>query len=176
MHISAKRICKNKCVAAVVLRTGNCVAITEAIQLLRIDGKDAIASIEQSLDYCASWNFDAYRKAPSGFSGFFNNPVQKLLNARPTMAYIPLADLPAASIQRAILCSSVAQSMPKKNTNLSSNRFHLDRRLSRPAVLNIAPVLALFGANSPQDVAPSHFVRVQFPSRRCDASGPGWHS
>src|SRR5207248_1175109 len=79
--------------------------------------------------------------------------------------------LPLAS-NRQILCSSVAQSMPKKNRNCVSN-LHLRLLISRPPVVNIAPVLALFGANSPLDVATSHFARAQLPSRRYDAGVQG---
>jgi hypothetical protein len=73
------------------------VAITEPIQLLRIDREDTVASFEEGLDDCASWHFDADGKAFYGFPRFLNNPVQKLLDARPTMAHIPFGDLASAS-------------------------------------------------------------------------------
>jgi hypothetical protein len=81
MQVSAERICNNEGIAAVVLRTGNSVAIAEAIQLLRIDGEDTVASFEEGLDDGAPWHFDADCTALSGVSGPVPNAVE--LNRNP---------------------------------------------------------------------------------------------
>jgi hypothetical protein len=59
-HVGAERIGNNKCIASVVLRTGNCMPVTEAVHLLWIQRIHRKPPLNERFDNCSPRHLDPH--------------------------------------------------------------------------------------------------------------------
>src|SRR5215217_4163650 len=130
--IGAQRTGQHLGIAAVVLGAGNAEAITKAVELPGVDGKDLKAAFQQRLDHGAARRLDRRCDLRRLRSGLLHQPRAQLRQLGAAMRDVALGDALALGIKQA---DAVLRARPidtDKPTNLVTHPFHLQSAAGLP--------------------------------------------
>ena len=99
--IGAQRACENTGIAAVILGAGHREAVTEAVELLRIDGKDQKPMLEQHLNHWAMRRLDRHGDLSRRGFGFLKQPITQFCQPGSAMRELALTHLSSFGIKQA---------------------------------------------------------------------------
>src|SRR5208282_2615854 len=94
--------CRDPGVASVILGSGNAEAVTQPVELLRIDGVNGKAAVLQSINHRPVWHLDRDGHR-AGITCYANQPIAERCQAGTAVRKCPLALYPAGSIENANL-------------------------------------------------------------------------
>src|SRR5580704_13141368 len=123
--VGAQRMPQHFGIAAVVLGARHAEAITEAVELLGIDGKHLEVTLQQHLDHRPARRLDRHRDLLRPRPGRLEEPGAKLLQASPTMRHLALGNEPPLGFKKAGAMLLHCPIEADKPTKLVCHRFHL---------------------------------------------------
>ena len=103
--VRAQGVRENKGISPVIFGSGNGMAISKPVQLLRVDRVDVEASLGQALDYCASRGLDGDRYSADLAFCELREPVHELGDGQTCVLHFTLIHDLAVSVDRTNLVS-----------------------------------------------------------------------
>jgi hypothetical protein len=177
MHLSkgipvgSKGVRQNEGVAAVVLGSGGGMSVTEAIELLGVDGEYGDAAFKQGLHDGSTRCFDG-----DGDRARFNTVedcVREVVERLATVNDDSLEDDGTVWPKHADLMFLRTPVDSNKSFGIVHARLLLDRAVPARPRRDITPVLALYGATSHRTCVAVHLAGAQFQIRSCQSRTGG---
>src|SRR5512144_3365103 len=155
-------------VAAIVLGAGHREAITEAVELLGVDGKDHKAMLQQHLDHWAVRRFDCHRDLSRRSLRLLKQPATQVRQSSPAMHELALTNRPSLGIKQADAMALRCPVDPDEPLYVIDHCWDL-LALCGPTAILIDPCTGALGANLLSDLDRGRSARARV-LRRCS-----WH-